>query len=314
MKIIIAGGTGQVGRMLTRAFAGADHEVWTLTRSNPSAGQHLMITWDGKSLGPWAKALEGADVLINLAGRSVNCRYNDTNRLEIINSRIKSTRVLGNALSQMSNPPKVWLQASTATIYAHTFGPPNDEFTGTIGGNEPNVPETWKFSIDVAQAWENAFNETPLQNTRKVLLRSSMVMSPDRDGIFDTLLRLVRRGLGGSAGNGRQFVSWIHENDFVRALNWIIDNPDLDGAVNVCSPNPLPNAEFMRALRDAAGMKFGLPASKWMLEVGAVLMQTETELILKSRKVVPGKLLRSGFSFEYPEWSTAAKELCSRRK
>jgi hypothetical protein len=313
MKIIIAGGTGQVGRMLTRAFAGADHEVWTLTRSNPSAGQHLMITWDGKSLGPWAKALEGADVLINLAGRSVNCRYNDTNRLEIINSRIKSTRVLGNALSQMSNPPKVWLQASTATIYAHTFGPPNDEFTGTIGGNEPNVPETWKFSIDVAQAWENAFNETPLQNTRKVLLRSSMVMSPDRDGIFDTLLRLVRRGLGGSAGNGRQFVSWIHENDFVRALNWIIDNPDLEGAVNVCSPNPLSNAEFMRALRDAAGMKFGLPASKWMLEVGAVFMRTETELILKSRKVVPGKLLRSGFSFEYPEWSTAAKELCSRR-
>lgn len=313
MKMIIAGGTGQIGRILTRAFTGAGHEVRTLTRSNPSAGQHRMIRWDGESLGPWAKALEGADVLINLAGRSVNCRYNDTNRLEIINSRIKSTRVLGNALSQMSNPPKVWLQASTATIYAHTFGPPNDEFTGTIGGNEPNVPETWKFSIDVAQAWENAFHETPLKNTRKVLLRSSMVMSPDRDGIFDTLLRLVQRGLGGSAGDGRQFVSWIHEQDFVRALTWIIEHPDLGGAINVCSPNPLPNAEFMRQLREAAGKKLGLPASKWMLEIGAVFMRTETELILKSRRVVPGKLLKSNFCFEYPEWSTAAKELCSRR-
>ena len=213
----------------------------------------------------------------------------------------------------MTRPPRVWLQASTATIYAHVppGGAANDE-NGVMGGKEPGVPETWRFSIEVATSWEKAFDEMALPKTRKVKLRSAMVMSPDAGGVFDTLLKLVKRGLGGRAGDGRQYVSWIHERDFVRALRWILEKEEFCGAVNICAPNPLTNEEFMRELRKAAGVGFGLPAAKWMLEVGAVFMRTETELILKSRRVVPGWLLRSGFQFEFAEWGAAARELCGR--
>jgi NAD dependent epimerase/dehydratase family enzyme len=204
------------------------------------------------------------------------------------------------------------LQAATATIYAHRFNALNDEFTGLIGGNEPNAPETWHFSIDVAKAWESAVNESgPWPHTRIVIMRSAMTMSPDRGGIFATLLGLVRLGLGGKAGNGRQFISWIHEHDFVRAVRFLIEN-DVAGIVNVCSPNPLPNTEFMRELRRAWGVTIGLPASKWMLEVGAFFMRTETELILKSRRVMPARLLQHGFEFRFPCWLDAANKLCAR--
>ena len=205
------------------------------------------------------------------------------------------------------------MQASTATIYAHTFGPPHDE-NGQIGGNEPGVPETWRFSIDVATSWERAFDEANTPNTRKVKLRSAMTMSPDQGGVFDTLLRLVRFGLGGRAGDGRQYVSWIHEEDFIRAIYWLIQRHDIDGAVNLSAPEPLPNAEFMRVLREAWGVRIGLPATEWMLEIGALLIRTETELILKSRCVSPGRLLHEGFQFQYPNWPAALKELCQRWK
>jgi uncharacterized protein (TIGR01777 family) len=201
---------------------------------------------------------------------------------------------------------------STATIYAHRFDADNDEATGVLGGNEPGAPDTWRFSIDVANAWEAAANECDTPRTRKVLLRSAMTMSPDRGGVFDTLLGLVRRGLGGRAGDGNQFVSWIHEHDFVRAVEWLIDCRELSGPVNVASPHPLPNAEFMRDLRRAWGIRIGLPASKWMLALGTWAMRTESELVLKSRRVVPGKLLASGFRFAFPRWDTAARDLCSR--
>jgi NAD dependent epimerase/dehydratase family enzyme len=164
----------------------------------------------------------------------------------------------------------------------------------------------------VAQAWERALKETDTPKTRKVALRSAMTMSPDAGGIFDTLLALVRRGFGGTAGDGRQFVSWIHFEDFVRATRWLIDHDEIDGAVNLAAPNPVPNEEFMRTLREASGTRVGLPATKWLLEIGAVFMRTETELILKSRRVVPGRLLKSGFIFNYPMWSTAARDLCQR--
>ena len=310
MKIVLAGGSGQVGQILRRAFGRDSHDIVLLTRSQDQVPGVRSVYWDGASIGSWADALEGADVLINLSGRSVNCRYNPANRREIIDSRENSTRALGEAAARVTNPPKVWLQSSTATIYAHTYGAPNDEFTGVIGGNEPGVPETWRFSIEVATAWEKAFDDLHLPATRKVKLRSAMVMSPDKGGVFDTLLTLVKRGLGGKAGDGKQYVSWIHERDFVRSLIWILERPELDGAINICSPNPLPNAEFMRELRHAARIAFGLPASKWMLEIGAIFMRTETELILKSRRVVPTRLLQSGFAFQFPEWSTAIKDLC----
>jgi uncharacterized protein (TIGR01777 family) len=313
MKIVIAGGSGQVGTVLVRAFAGADKEVVLLSRRPVANSLCRSVRWDAKTIGPWAAELEGAGVVINLAGRSVNCRYGNRNRREIVESRVGSVQAIGGAIAQAKRPPRVWLQAATATIYAHRFDAPNDESTGLIGGDEINAPETWRFSIDVAKAWESALSEfDALPTTRKVIMRSAMIMSPDRGGIFATLLGLVRLGLGGRAGDGRQFISWIHEQDFVRIVRRLIADESFSGPVNVCSPGPLPNAEFMRELRRAWGIPIGLPASRWMLEVGTFLMRTETELILKSRRVIPSRLLQNGFEFQFPNWPAAAGDLCRR--
>lgn len=311
MKIVIPGGSGQVGRVLSRAFLADGHEVVVLSR-RPGEGPGRVVTWDGQSPGEWTSELEGADVVVNLAGRSVNCRYTAKNRAAILDSRILSTRVIGQAIGNAADPPRVWLQASTATIYAHRYDAPNDEATGIVGGSEPEAPDTWRFSIDVATAWERIANEAPTPRTRKVLMRSAMMMSPDRGGVFDVLLGLVRRGLGGRHGDGRQYISWIHEHDFVRSLYWLIDQTDMHGPVNLAAPHPLPDAEFMRVLRQAWGIRFGLPAPRWMLEIGTFLMRSESELVLKSRRVVPGRLLASGFTFRYPRWDEAAQELCRR--
>ena len=312
MRIVIAGGSGQVGRILTRAFLAERHEIVVLSRTKDRAKSNSLtrvVAWDGKTLGDWSREIDQSDVVINLAGRSVDCRYNDRNRSEIIDSRVDSTRAIGEAIANSSAPPRVWLQASTATIYSHRFDAPNEELTGIIGGSEPNAPRTWRFSIDVAKAWESAANEFDLPCTRKVLLRSAMTMSPGKGGIFDVLLGLVRKGLGGTCGNGRQYVSWIHKCDFIAAVHWLLDN-EVTGPVNLAAPEPLPNADFMRALREAWGMRLGLPATSWMLEVGALLLRTETELILKSRRVIPARLLNEGFQFRYSTWPQAAAELC----
>lgn len=222
------------------------------------------------------------------------------------------SRAVGEAIAAAKSPPRVWLQASTATIYAHRYDAPNDEATGILGGDEPGVPETWRFSIEVAKAWERTLDEAETPTTRKVKLRAAMVMSPDRGGVFDTLLGLVRRGLGGTSGDGRQYVSWIHDVDFVRAIHWLIDHDDVAGAVNLASPIPLPNAEFMRALREAWGTRIGLPAPAWMLEIGTFFLRTESELVLKSRRVVPGRLTEAGFELRFPSWPEAARDLCRR--
>lgn len=310
MKIAIPGGTGQVGTLLARAFHREGHEVVVLARALKPAPWRV-VEWNPAAADGWASELDGADVVVNLAGRSVNCRYTKANRRQILDSRVASVRAVGEAIARAKRPPAVWLQASTATIYAHTYDRPNDEASGILGGSEPGVPETWRFSIDVATAWEQALDDAPVYGTRKVKLRSAMVMSPDAGGIFDTLLKLVRRGLGGTAGDGRQYMSWIHEIDFVGAVRFLIER-NLEGAVNVASPNPLPNREFMAILRRQWGTPIGLPATKWMLEVGAVFLRTESELVLKSRRVVPGRLLEEGFRFTYPDWAAAAGELCSR--
>lgn len=311
MKIVIPGGSGQVGTMLAKAFHTEGHEVVVLSRS-PQQTPWKSVLWDGKRRGAWTAELAEADVVINLAGRSVNCRYNARNRQTIKQSRLASTRIIGETIAGLQQPPRLWLQASTATIYAHTYDQPNDEVTGVLGGTEPNAPETWRFSIDVAQSWEQAMAEISLPQTRKILLRSAMTMSPDRGGVFDVLLGLVRRGLGGRAGNGQQYVSWIHDVDFVNAIKWLMAHEEMAGPVNLAAPNPLPNAEFMAALRQAWGIGFGLPATAWMLEVGAFCLRTETELILKSRRVIPGRLLEHGFHFQFPTWPTAAVDLCQR--
>lgn len=312
MKIVIPGGSGQVGTLLARAFHGDGHEVVVLSRS-PKAAPWRVVRWDPDRLDGWACELDGADVVINLAGRSVNCRYTPANRLEIVESRVDSVRAVGEAIAMASRPPAVWLQMSTATIYAHRYDAPNDEATGLLGGEEPGVPDTWRFSIEVAKAWEGALDEAPVSRTRKVKLRTAMVMSPDRGGVLDTLLTLVRRGLGGTAGDGRQYVSFIHEVDFIRGVRFLIEH-EVDGAVNLASPNPLPNRDFMAALRRAWGISIGLPAAKWMLEIGAVFLRTETELILKSRRVIPGRLLAAGFTFEQPDWAEAARVLCAQAR
>ena len=311
MKIVIPGGSGQVGAVLARAFVADGHEVVILSRRT-GVGPWRTVSWDGHTAGEWAGEIDGADAVINLAGRSVNCRYNEANRRDILESRIDSTRAVGEAIANASRAPRVWLQASTATIYAHTFDRANDEYTGVLGGGEPQAPDTWRFSIDVARAWERAFDEAITTRTRKVALRSAMTLSPDRGGVFDTLLMLARRGLGGRAGDGRQFISWVHEHDFVNAVRFLIARDDIHGVVNIASPNPVPNEEFMRVLREECGAPFGLPATPWMLELGAVFMRTETELILKSRRVVPARLLDAGFTFEYANWRDAAHELCAR--
>ena len=311
MKIVIPGGSGQVGTALAKAFISDGHEVVVLGRS-PQQADWRTVIWDGKTLGDWASEIDGSDVVVNLAGRSVNCRYSAENRRQIMDSRLDSTRVVGDAIAKAANPPKVWLQTSTATIYAHTFDHPNDDVTGIIGGNEPDAPDTWRFSIDVATSWERVTNEAATPNTRKVLMRSAMIMGPARGGIFDTMLGIVRFGLGGTAGSGRQYISWIHENDFIRAVYWLIEHEEIAGAVNIASPNPLPNKEFMRVFREAWGTRIGLPAFEWQLALGALFMRTETELILKSRRVVPKLMTDAGFTFEFPEWKDACRDLCDR--
>ncbi len=314
MKIIIPGGSGHVGTFLAKSFHAEGHQVVVLARKSFSAPWPV-VEWDGRSLGPWKEELERADVVINLAGCSVNCRYGPKNRAEIMNSRVDSTHAIGQAILQARRPPPLWLQASTATIYEHRFDAANDEFTGILGGVEPNAPDTWRFSIDVATAWENAAREEAAANgSRLVLLGSAVIMSPDHGGAFDMLLRLVRLGLGGTNGTGRQFVSWIHEADFLRAIRWLIANESIRDRVNIAAPNPLPNADFMRELRHAWGMPLGLPSPEWLLEIGAFFLRTETELILKSRRVTPGRLLEQGFTFEFPQWPEAARDLCAKWK
>jgi uncharacterized protein (TIGR01777 family) len=308
MKIMIAGGTGQVGTMLARHFHQNGHSVVVLSRSLQKAPWRV-VHWDGSTLGPWLDELDCSNVLINLAGRSVNCRYTQKNRRTILASRVLSTQVLHQAIAAIEHPPAVWLNASTATIYRHSLDRPMDEATGEFGGDEAGVPDTWNFSIQVAKAWEEAFFSTPTPGTRKVALRSAMTFSADRGGVFHVFLNLVRFGLGGATLPGTQFVSWIHEIDFIRSVEFLIDREGLTGAVNLASPNPLPNREFLDILRKAWGTCVGLPTTRWMLELGTFLLRTESELVLKSRQVVPGRLLDSGFQFKFPTWPQAAQDL-----
>ncbi len=310
-RIVLAGGSGQVGTLLARHFHSIGDSVVVLSRY-PKQAQWRTASWDAATAGDWIHELDGADLLINLAGRSVNCRYTRKNRQEIVQSRIQSTRILGEVIHRAPRPPRIWMNASTATIYRHSLDRPMDELTGEICKIQPAAPSSWNFSINVATRWEEAFLGYEISSMRKIALRSAMVMSPDRGGIFDTLLRLVRFGLGGSSGSGKQYVSWIHEADFIRAIEFLIAHEELSGCVNLASPNPLPNRKFMETIRQAWGTRFGLPATESMLEIGAFFLRTESELILKSRRVIPGRLLRSGFEFNFAEWHSAASQLVER--
>jgi uncharacterized protein (TIGR01777 family) len=316
LRIVLPGGSGQVGRVLAKYFQERGHHVTVLTRL-PYAETWQTVRWDGETAGPWTEYLEGADVCINLAGRSVNCRYTPENRAAIYESRIRSTRLLGEVIGALADPPMVWLNASTATIYRHALDRDMDEASGELGGDEMltprrRVPKSWDFSIRVATDWEAAFFTAPTPRTRKVALRSAITFSPVSGNAFAVLLSLVRFGLGGAQGNGRQFVSWIHELDFARAVEFLVTRDDIEGPVNVAAPHPLPNRDFMATLRETLSIPNGLPAPAPLLELAAVFLRTESELVLKSRRVVPGRLLDAGFQFQFPTWPEAAEDLAYR--
>ena len=321
LRIVIPGGSGLLGQVLARHFQERGHHVSVLTRG-PYTAPWQTVHWDGENTGSWVDYLEGSDVCINLAGRSVNCHYDATNRQEIYNSRIGTTRLLNRVIASLHSPPRVWFNASTATIYRHTLDRAGtdwemDEATGELGGGEliskrRRAPETWDFSVGVAKDWEDAFIETPTPRTRKVALRSAIVFSPAPGSAFAILSNLVRLSLGGWQGNGRQFVSWIHEDDFARAVEFLIGCESLAGPVNVASPNPIPNRAFMAALRYAWDVPNGFPIPSLLIKLGAVFMRTESELVLKSRRVVPGRLLEAGFNFDFPDWPEAAEDLVNK--
>lgn len=313
LRIVIPGGSGLIGNLLAAHFQRAGHHVAVLTRS-PYTATWQTIHWDGETLGDWVQHLSGADVCINLAGRSVNCRYHARNRESIYRSRIHTTELLGQAIASLAHPPALWLNASTATIYRHSLDREMDEATGELGAtrNLPGarrIPATWRFSHRVAQDWENAFFAAETPHTRKVALRTAVLFAAVPGSPFAILSNLVRAGLGGTQGSGHQFVAWMHEADFLRAVDFILADTQLEGPINLASPYPLPNREFMAALREAWRVPNGLPAPAPLIELAAFFLRTQSELVLKSRCVIPGKLLDAGFRFEFPYWPEAAADL-----
>jgi hypothetical protein len=308
-KIILAGGSGFLGQLLGRYLRTRGWEPVILTRTPSPTAEFPELPWDARALGDWARSLDGAEAVINLAGRSVNCRFTPENRQLVMDSRVDSTRVLGEAIARCQQPPRVWLNSSTATIYRHTFGPAHDE-SSTDFSPTPEAKDA--YSVEVGRAWEKAFDDAATPLTRKVALRTTLVFGTVAGGVFQILRRLSRLGLGGRMGSGQQYVSWIHDQDFCRAVGWILEHPELEGPVNMAAPHPVTNAEMMRLFRRECGIPIGLPAAEWMLEVGAFLMRTETELLLKSRRVIPGKLLAAGFKFEFPDMASALRDLKQR--
>jgi uncharacterized protein (TIGR01777 family) len=306
-KIILAGGSGFLGGELAKHFTTLGWEIVVLTRNpKPRSDQAREVAWDTKSLGAWARELEGATAVVNLTGRSVDCRYNAKNRREIMDSRVNSTRIVGEAIAQCKTPPRVWLNSSTATVYQHTFGKPHDESSQEM---DSATDAKDAFSVEVAQAWERTLQEAQTPDTRKIALRTSMVLGLGRNSVFPVLRRLTKFGLGGRQGSGKQFVSWIHVTDFCRAAEWIIAHDEMAGPINQCAPNPLPNGEMMRCFREVCRMPIGLSATEWMLEIGAFFLRTETELIFKSRRVISTRLPSSGFTFQFPTFREAITDL-----
>lgn len=296
MKVVIAGGNSYLGQTLARYYAAHKAEVVLLVRKPQLPETNIRsVLWNGETLGLWMQELNGADMLINMAGRSVNCRYTPKNKKQIFDSRTSITTVLGEAIRRCANLPKVWLNAASATIYRHAEDRPMDEYGGEIGSG---------FSVEVCQLWEKTFFDQKTPGTRKVALRTAIVFGK-ADGVFVRLRNLVRYGLGGHQGHGRQMMSWIHETDFVRATRFIYKHPEIDGVINLSAPNPVPNTVLMQKIRKAFRMPFGLPSPKWVLEMGAVVIGTETELVLKSRWVLPTRLIEEGFAFKYPTLDVA---------
>ncbi|MBO3272625.1 TIGR01777 family oxidoreductase [Hymenobacter defluvii] len=299
--IVIAGGNGFLGHCLREYFTALNYRIVILSRS-PSRDPNI-VTWDGRTLGAWVQELEGAAALINLAGRSVDCRYTDANKRTILASRLESTRILGEAVAQCQRPPAVWLNSSTATIYQHTPGEQtvNTEAAGQIGSS---------FSEEVAKAWEEAFWAAPTPATRRVALRTAIVLGR-QGGALPVLARLARWGLCSPQGSGQQWISWLHSEDFCRAVEFFLRAPEATGVYNLCAPHPVRNRPFNQLLYQHFRPIVRLPQPAWLLELGAFFLRTETELILKSRKVYPQRLLAAGFTFRFPTCEATLADLLS---
>jgi len=307
---VIAGGSGFLGLELTRDLLARGKRVTVLSRNPRQAQKRLppevqILHWDGETQGPWARSLEGAEALVNLSGKSVDCRYTQGNKKKILRSRIASTRALGDAIEGAQSPPKLWINASTATIYADARDTPNTEREGLIGEG---------FSVSVARAWEDAFFGRVTEKTRKVALRTSMVLGHGRNSVFPVLKRLTRLALSGKFGDGGQMVSWIHIDDFLKAVRFLAEQAHIAGSINVSAPAPVSNALLLKTLRRAMGHYIALPVPRWMLEIGARILGTETELVLKSRYVLPERLLENRFQFDYPFVDEAFGALLSKPK
>ncbi|HRD53796.1 MAG TPA: TIGR01777 family oxidoreductase [Flavobacteriales bacterium] len=301
MKIVLAGGTGTIGLILQEHFAMRGDEVIVLTR-RPGLKQHpaaRMMLWDGRSRGDWWRELDGADALINLAGRSVDCRYTPENKAAILNSRLESTHALGEAMLAIASPPPVWINLSSATVYRHAEDRPMDEETGELGDD---------FSPQVVKAWENEFFRHKREGVRQVAVRCAIVFS-NKGGAFPRYAQLVRWGLGGRHGSGRQYVSWVHEADVARFFQWVIESPQAEGILNLAAPNPVMEQDMLKAMRARIKPLLALPTPRWMLWIGAAVIGTETELILKSRRVIPTLAQRLGFRFVHERMHSALEEL-----
>lgn len=289
-KIVITGGSGFLATILARHFKRKNNKVILLSRTPLQNQEDLTYQyWDGKNPGPWCKSLENADTVINLAGKSVDCRYHGKNKKAIIESRINSTKAIGMAIASCKNPPKRWFNASSATIYRHSLDKAMSEVNGDIGNG---------FSENVCQKWEACCLAFDTPKTQKIILRMSLVLGKN-GGVYPVLKRLVEAGLGGKAGKGNQYVSWIHEDDFLKAIEFLMSTNSFDGIFNITAPNPIENLSFMGMFRKSHRINFGIPQSKFLLEIGAFFLRTETELLLKSRRVIPEKLERIGFKFKY---------------
>ena len=299
-RIVLAGGNGYLGTVLAKHFSSLANEVIILSRKpQAAAGNIKTLLWDGQTLGNWTTSLQGADLLVNLCGKNVNCRYTPKNKKEIISSRLIPTRLLGEVIKSLENPPKLWINITSATIYRHAEDRPQDELTGEIGDG---------FSIEVCKAWESSFFENETPKTRKVALRMGIVLGL-KDGAFPRLLNLVKLGMGGKQGNGEQYVSWVHELDAAGSIEWLLNHDEIEGIINCTAPGPIKNHVFMHSIRKAYGISFGLPAPAWLLAIGAKIIGTETELILKSRWVKPSRLLNNGFEFKYAKIDEAVRGL-----
>jgi uncharacterized protein (TIGR01777 family) len=301
-KLVIAAGTGFLGQVLTNHFRNKFEEIVILTRGESKTNGNIKyVNWDAKTFSGWEAALENAAVLINLTGKSVDCRYTKVNKKEILLSRIESTKILNQAVLKCANPPKHWLNSSTSTIYRFSLDKEMDEAAGEIGND---------FSINVALSWEKSFFKTETPNTLKTALRTSIVLGKN-GGAFIPLKTLAKIGFGGKQGKGNQFISWIHQEDFVNAIDFIIQK-EITGVINIVSPKPITNKNFMAILRKSIGIPFGVPISELLLKIGSIIIKTESELILKSRNVIPRRLQENGFTFKYDTVEKAFENLLEK--